>query len=159
MYITVSDLIRWFGAREVAEIASADRGPVITEARLLTPDGDPEAETAAGRIRDAIAHASRIADSYLSRKHTLPLETDAVAESPLPRYCGDICRFLLWDDKPTDAVRARHDQAVKWLEAVAAGKATLGCVALPLPAAASGAGSPGFVAGVRHFGPEAMRGF
>ncbi|MBF0273469.1 MAG: DUF1320 domain-containing protein [Magnetococcales bacterium] len=157
LYVTINDLICWFGAREITAIASPDHGAILTEAQMLNPDG-PEATAAANRILDAITHASRVADSHLSRRHALPLDAAVVADSPLARYCGDITRFLLWDDKPSETVRDRHDRAVKWLEAVATGKATLGGIAPPPPAAA-GIGSPAFVAGFRQFDGEALQGF
>lgn len=158
LYVTINDMIRWFGGREMCEIASADTGAVITEARLLAPDDDPEAMFAAGRVTDALTQASRLADSYLARRYPLPLDDAMVADSPMARHCGEIARFLLWDDRASESVRDRHDRAIRWLEMIASGKASL-TGAAPSTRTTTGVDLPMFTTSAGEFGTQALRGF
>ncbi|MEO5332148.1 MAG: DUF1320 domain-containing protein [Magnetococcus sp. YQC-5] len=160
-YITPQDLARWYGTREIADTASPDAGPIISSEQLQeamqTPSEDPVVIEAMNRVEDAIGQASRLMDSYLHR-YTLPLDPGVVADTPLARVCGDLTRYLLHDDKPSEAIKERYAAAIRWLEGVASGKVILGGAESP-PLAATGAGSPEFVAGSTEFGASALQGF
>ena len=75
-------------------------------------------------IAEAITDASELMDSYLAKRYTLPLP---VVPMPLKRICGDITLYLLsGNGTVTDERRKRYDDAIKFLQALAKGDATLG---------------------------------
>ncbi|EAU55836.1 hypothetical protein SPV1_02772 [Mariprofundus ferrooxydans PV-1] len=45
---------------------------------------------------------------------------------PLKRKAGDIARYYLYDNNPTEHVKNEFDNAIAWLRSVAAGKVSLG---------------------------------
>ena len=106
MYAAPQDLITRFGEREMAQIAG-DTAP--TNAKLLA----------------ACLDAAQLADSYLSRAVVLPL---AAVPAMLVGVCADIARYRLHDDQMKEGgdqgkttMRMRYEDAIKWLEGVAAG--------------------------------------
>ena len=106
MYATPEDLVTRFGEREMAQIAG-DAAP--TNAKLLA----------------ACLDAGQLADSYLSRAVVLPLAT---VPAVLVGVCADIARYRLHDDQTKEGgetgkttMRMRYEDAIKWLEGVAAG--------------------------------------
>lgn len=54
-------------------------------------------------------------------RYTVPLPS---VPAPLKVAVCDIARFRLYKDRPTDEVKYRYEQAVKWLKALARGEAT-----------------------------------
>lgn len=147
-YASPTELVEWFGADELAPMATpADLGRV-TPAKLRTtiaggdrsawPVGEVAAADAAlARLQSALDDASRQIDGYLASRHTLPLAAGVVAASPLPRICGDVARWLIFARRPTEEVAGRYDRAIAWLRDVAAGRVALGGAD---PQAAAGAG-------------------
>lgn len=111
MYATPQDIIDRFGAREVRQVLESDPDP--QNARLLA----------------ACADAAALADTYLARAHPLPLPT---IPAVLVSATADIARYRLHDDQIKEGgdegkttIRLRYEDALKWLEAVAAGKVQL----------------------------------
>lgn len=120
--------------------------PYITQAQLIDRFGQPELiqltdrDGSAGAIVTAvldaaIMDASEEIDSYLRVVRTLPLPAPVPAR--LVRVAGDLARYHLYDDRATEEVRTRYEDAIRWLRDVAAGRASLG-VEDPAPAEVGG---------------------
>lgn len=91
---------------------------------LVLADQDNDGVLDAVVIAEAITDASELMDSYLGKRYTLPLP---VVPMPLKRICGDITLYLLsGNGTVTDERRKRYDDAIKFLQALAKGDATLG---------------------------------
>ncbi len=120
-YATQDDMIERFGLQEMIQLTDRDRAGTIDVAVLDRA------------LRDADAKI----DGFVTGRYSVPL-------TPVPRLivgvACDIARYALYDDIATDGVKKRHDDAVKLLESIAAGRVNLGIDALGnKPAAASGA--------------------
>ncbi len=106
-YATQQDLVERFGQEELIQLT--DRNSV----------GAIDATV----VAKALADADAAIDGYVASRYTLPL-------SPVPaqlnRVAGDIARYYLYEDKPTEAVQKRYDAAIAWLKDVAKGLITLG---------------------------------
>jgi len=113
LYATQADLESQFGAQEVAIAADRDR------------TGSTDADSIAASVLKSLTDASEEIDSYLATRYELPLAT---APGVLTRVCGDIAMYRMSSDRGalTDEKRTRYEDAVKWLTALSAGKATLG---------------------------------
>lgn len=115
-YATVADLVTRFGEDELIDLTDRDepRTGAIVEAVALA----------------ALSDAAGEADAYLGVRYALPV-------SPVPAHLltavCDIARYRLHGVRVTDEVRARYEDAVRWLRDVAQGRA-----ALPGASAASG---------------------
>lgn len=112
-YVTENDLTQRFGAEELIQLTA-------TDPRATAPDADVLAR--------AIADAEAEIDSYLAARYQLPLPA---VPAVLTRVACDIARFRLWNDRASDEVRQRYEDARRLLEGLARG-----AVALGLPAAA-----------------------
>lgn len=166
-YATPTDLITWFGAKELAEITGLDDLTPVppTLLRLTIDAGNRDdftaeeiaaADAALTRLQSALDDASRLMDAYLARRYTLPLADAVVSASPLPRICGDLARLLLQDDFSPAEPKTRHLRALDWLQDLALGRTELGS-----PAAPQGhtAGLPDFTARDRFFSDANLKGF
>ena len=73
-------------------------------------------------LDQAIAKADALIDSYVGNRYSLPL-----AEIPpvLAEMALDLVRYNL-DKSPDEIIKDRNDKAIKYLERVSAGKASLG---------------------------------
>lgn len=97
-----------------------------TRADLVARFGESEISyLEAGRenaLAEVMADATALIDSYLAGRYQLPL-----ANPPpiLMRVSRDLVRYAA-DNAPDDTVTRRRDDAVKFLEALAKGNATLG---------------------------------
>lgn len=137
MYATQQNLIDRFGERELIELT--DR-----------------AEPSLGTI-DAVVIAKKLADAdatingYLAVKYTLPL-------SPVPamleRLGCDIARYYLYEDRVTEQVKRRYDDAIAYLKGVANGTVNLGVDAANQAPASSG--GPEFSAPDRVFTGDSL---
>lgn len=76
----------------------------------------------AGGVEQALQDAAEEADSYVAVRYAVPLPS---VPAPLKVAVCDIARFRLYKDRPTDEVKYRYEQAVKWLKALARGEATM----------------------------------
>lgn len=137
-YITAVELAELPGARELAQVATAEHQPVVDvalmEATLRGGDrsgfdaGDIAiADDAMARITEAVEQAESLIDGHLvKRGYSVPL-------NPVPKlvtgWSRDIARYNLHKDLSGDAtdpiVRAYRD-AMKFLQLIVDGKFSLG---------------------------------
>lgn len=107
-YATQTDLVERFGEEELIQLTDRANVGAIDTAVLARAIADADAEI------DSYARAGG---------HTVPL-------SPVPdvvsRLAADIVRYRLMDDAATDEVRKRYEDARRTLEAIAAGRVSLG---------------------------------
>lgn len=104
-YCTEQDLIDRFGADEILQLSDRDR------------DGTNDVEVIAGVIADATAEM----DAWFAGRWTMPATTP---QDVVRRAC-DIARYLLYNDRATEIVRKRYDDALTWLRDVAAGRVSI----------------------------------
>lgn len=71
----------------------------------------------------ALADADELIDSYIASRAALPLAT---VPARLVRVAGDVARYYLHADGPTEQVATAYKEAIAWLRDVSTGKATLG---------------------------------
>lgn len=125
-YATVDDMIRRFGEREMIE---------LTDRINLRPEG-----LGKDIIVQAIADADAAIDGYVGKVYRLPLRGCAkppakpgaapqyVPPPQLTRLSCDLARYYLYDDLAPEAeVYRRYKNALKELDAIAAGEAQLSC--------------------------------
>jgi phage gp36-like protein len=112
-YATQADLEARFGADELTQLT--DR----------VGAGVPDAAIVARALADADAEI----DGYLASRYALPLAT---VPPVLVRIACDIARYRLWEDRASEEVRRRYEDARRMLESIARGQVSLG-----LPAASS----------------------
>lgn len=95
----------------------------------------------------AFADADAEIHSYLATVYDVPVDP---APRLLVRVACDVARYRLYAAAPTDEVRTRYTDALKWLKAVAAGDAILvGDDGIPLPLSSTPAPSAGVAGGSR----------
>jgi phage gp36-like protein len=82
--------------------------------------GDTEVVAVAER---ALADAGAEIDGYLVGRYRLPLP---VVPRTLVGFACDIARYRLYDDRATEQVTKRYDDAAKFLRLVADGRISLG---------------------------------
>lgn len=107
MYTRAADLITRFGEKELIELTDRTGQGVLDMAVL----------------DKAIADAGALIEGYLRNAYSLPL---ASIPAELNRVCADLARYFLMDDRATDQVKMRRDDAMSWLKDVSAGRASLG---------------------------------
>lgn len=108
IYIDKPSMIAMFGEQEILQLTDRDRsqGAVVDVV-----------------LDRAMATAESEANSYLGAVYTLPLPS--VPEA-LRSFVGDITRYYLYDEQPTEQVQKRYDRAISWLRDVAKGLVKLG---------------------------------
>ena len=106
MYATRDELVKRFGELEIVSLEDQDG------------TGSPVPAVSLAALLDATQEA----DSYIAVRYPLPLPT---VPTPLVVAVCDIARFRLYKDRPTEEVKYRYEQALKWLEKLAAGKVTI----------------------------------
>lgn len=107
-YATVNDLLAAFGINEVAQLTQRDAG----QAGMVD-------DIVAARELDA---ASREIDSRIGARFATPL---AVVPSLVRTACCDLARWRLYRHSIPETVGERYAAAVRWLDAVGAGRAVL----------------------------------
>jgi phage gp36-like protein len=108
-YVTEAQLVDLFGADEMIQLSNLD---------------EPNATAVnSARITSATAWASEIIDSYASVFYVTPI---APVPYILTGYAKDLVRYQLDCNSPRDDVRQRYEDALKWLEMLAKGIASLG---------------------------------
>lgn len=108
VYGSIQALIDRFGERELIQIS--DR----------TGQADGVDDAVANR---ALEDAGAEIDGYLAGRYTLPLST---VPRVLVNVACDIARYRLYDDRVTEAVQKRYEDAIKFLTLVSTGKVGLG---------------------------------
>ncbi len=125
-YATVDDLVKRFGELELIQLTDLDNIPPSV------------IDVAAVEVK--IADACAFADGYIGQVYRLPL-TGCLKPATVPggpaeyatppvlvRIVCDLTRYYLHDDlAPEHEVYRRYQAAVKTLETIANGKATLAC--------------------------------
>ena len=92
------------------------------------------------RVLDALARASREADTYLAPRYAVPLAvSDDATPQPLKGFVMDMARYHLTggDAQESESIIRRYEEATTWLKSVAKGVTDL---LLPDPDPDSGAG-------------------
>jgi len=118
MYTTKAEMIDRYGEAEL----------------LRLTDRDGAAEAIVDTVLDrAIADAQGVVDGYLAKRYALPLATTPEILKPT---ASAIALYFLWPHAPEE-VRNRYRDAIRQLEAIAAGTVQLD-VAGAAPAAAGG---------------------
>lgn len=107
-YCALSDLVERFGEDELLDLAADATGLAIDTAIV-----ERACDDAAGEIDGRVAAAG----------YPVPL-------SPVPRiitaYACDIARYRLFEDRATDQVTKRYEDAIRFLRSVAKGEVKLG---------------------------------
>lgn len=106
-YCTEQDMIGRFGELEMIQLSDVEGAGVI--------DSD--------RIAEAIGDAGAIIDTRIGSRYALPL---ASVPPVLTRIACDLARYYLYDDEVPEPVARRREDALAFLEAVAAGDLSLG---------------------------------
>jgi len=114
-YAAIADLITRYGEDELVQLTDRAGAGVIDAAVAQRALADADAEI----------------DGYLAVRHTLPLDD---VPPLLVRIACDITRYRLWDDRASEEVRMRYEDARRVLEAIAAGRVTLGVTPPESPA-------------------------
>jgi phage gp36-like protein len=106
MYCTKQDLLDRGWEKELIQLTdkATPRAGVIDEVAL----------------QQAIDDATDTINSYIAKY--LPLPVDYVG---MVRIGCDIARYMLYDNKATEQVTARYEQAIRYLEKVANGSVSL----------------------------------
>ena len=143
-YITPAELAERPGARELAQIASAEHQAVVepalmdatlrgTDRSAWTPEQLTIADAALARINEAVAEASAVIDGYLAQRgYTLPLALSPTGSAfkLLGSWARSITRYMLHksrvSDDSKDPIARDYRDALKALGLLAQGKFSLG---------------------------------
>lgn len=137
-YATLQHLVARFEEDELVRLSDRENTGAIN------------ADVVASKLADADAEI----DGYLAGRYTLPLTT--VPEA-LRRIACDIARYHLYDDRVTEAVQKRYDDAIKFLRMVAKSEVQLGVdTGGAAPVVSAG---PQFYEGDQVFSRKSLRGF
>lgn len=136
-YITLPQLAESPGARELAQVASAEHLPVVDVALMdLTLRGNSRtaysadeiaaADAAAARVSAAITSAAELIDAHLARRMTTPV-------SPVPGVLTRIARQLVRHDlhrhlisDRDHPIRTDYRDAIALLESIRDGRVSIG---------------------------------
>lgn len=173
MYCTPVNLVDAKLVRELAQVATPERFPIVAddlmEATLRGEDRtafDPAdvaiADDTLVHIERALTDADGVIDGYLRMRKPVPY---AVPLSPVPGivsvWARQIARYLLHKDRvnteeKTDPIVRDYRDALRFLELTRDGKFSLGTED-PLPPA--GAGAPEYCAPPREFTLDRLKDF
>jgi phage gp36-like protein len=134
-YATATDLVDRFGESELIDLTD----------RAQPPAGMIDADVADKALADACGEA----DAYLGVRYTLPVT--APVPLVLVAVVCDIARYRLYENRSTEEVRKRYEDAVRWLRDVSRGAAVL-------PGAAAATGEAADLAMVVQPGRKVFRG-
>ncbi len=117
-YATQADLETRYGVIEIAQLSDRVNGTTADATVVARAIADAEAEI----------------DGWLGQRYQLPL---ASVPAVLGLIACDLARYYLYDDRATDAVKKRYDDAVRRLKALASGEMVLDGAAPPEVASAN----------------------
>lgn len=106
-YATLADLQQRFSAAELIDLTDRSGAGVIDSAVIAA----------------ALNDAKATIDGYLAARYPLPLAT---VPEVLNRLCCDVARYYLYDERATEQVTKRFDDAIKLLDKLSNGAVTLG---------------------------------
>jgi phage gp36-like protein len=107
-YAVKQDMIDRFALAELIQLTDRTGGAVAVNDTV---------------INQALADADAEVDGYLMGRYALPL---ASVPKILVGVACDVARYRLYDDRSTEQVTKRYDDAIKFLKLVADGKVSLG---------------------------------
>lgn len=137
VYGSLQAMVDRFGEKEMIQISD----------RTGLADGIDEAA-----VERALEDAGAEIDGYLAGRYKLPLAT---VPRVLVNVGCDIARYRLYDDRVTEQIQKRYDDAVKFLGNVASGKIGLGLDVAQAPVQASG--GPTLESAERVFSQDTLR--
>ena len=134
-YCSPSDMIRYFGAIEMAQRSANEAQPLVPPACFVatvnnqdrsawTQAENDNADDALIRMNQIIVDASGYCQSIIASAID-SLESEYIPEV-LRRTTADIARYMLYDDGWPDDVKVNYDNAKAWLRMVNNGEAQLG---------------------------------
>jgi len=125
------------------------------DAVTLAADRDGDGAADAGVVARALEHADGIINSRVGVKYQVPVNP---VPAVLTAYAGDIALYFMSADTGalTEEKRRRYEDALRWLDAVAAGKAVLD--GQPEPPSKEGPAQMRVVAEPREFTRTALGG-
>lgn len=100
MYASRADFEQAFGVNEASDLEGTD----------------------VGRVDAALLRAGAECDAYLAARYSTPVLS---VNPALEQATVDIARYRLWDDRASDEVRRRYEDALRWLRDVSKGLAAL----------------------------------
>lgn len=131
-YATPADLMRYFGAPELAQRGAPDADAVTADLMAATINAtdrsayDAAAITAAdealAKLVQVLDDASGMMDTYLGVRYTVPVYN---AVDQLRRPCADLARCALYSSGIPKDLQERCDNIIAWLQRIADGKASL----------------------------------
>lgn len=139
-YAMLQDMVDRFGETELIQMS--DRSMTATAI---------DAAVVAAKLADADAEI----DGYLGQRFTLPL---ASVPPVLKRIATDLARYHLYDDRATEQVTKRYNDAIAFLKGVAKGDLSIG-VDAGGEEPAQAMGTPAFVEGESVFSRAQLRDF
>ncbi len=141
---------------QYATIQDFERAFTEEEAVALSNLNKPEATVVDAEVlNEALVNASAEIDSYLRARYSLPF---AIVPQELVPHCLSISRYRLTSYDPSDDVRQRYEDSVRWLEQVARGLAILD-VPAPEQEVVQGVGMPQYCAPGRIFTHSSLGGY
>jgi len=152
-YATANDVLLRYPLVRVAEITGTEDRPPMdeTSAQKALREAGQEAERLE-RLNTAVADASAEIDCYLVKRYPLPIK----APPPVLKVLAvEIAVYRLTSLLPKESVedaRRRYDDAIRWLEGVAAGD-------VQLDGSPSGSGNVMCSAPGRVFGADGLKGY
>lgn len=135
-YATQADLAERFGETELVQLTDRDGVDAVDQAVLARALADADAEI----------------EARLQARYALPL---ASVPRLLVGIAADIARYRLYDDRATEQVRRRYEDATKLLDRIGKGELMLG-LDLAQQAAAQTSGGPAFTEPRRVFSREQL---
>jgi len=118
-YATQQNMIDRYGQQELIELTDRDNLGVLDATVLANALADADAEI----------------NAYLTGRYTLPL---ASVPPTLTKFAADIARYNLYDTRASEQVKARYDDAIRFLKLLANGTVSLGLDGLSVPVADAG---------------------
>lgn len=106
-YATKQNLIDRFGQTELAQLTDRVNGTTIDDTV----------------VNRALEDADAMINGYLQARYSLPLSS---VPPMLVTVACNIARYQLFEDRVTEIVRQRYEDAIAWLKDVAAGRVSLG---------------------------------
>ncbi|QUN06433.1 DUF1320 domain-containing protein [Shewanella yunxiaonensis] len=113
-YATLADMVNRFGEDELISLTDRSNTGSVDSTVLDS----------------ALADAAATIEGYIAAKYPLPLAT---VPGVLNRICCDLTRYYLYDERATDQVTKRHDDAIKLLTQLSTGTVTLGLPETDIP--------------------------
>ncbi len=133
-YATATNLLDQFDAEEIAQRSDRSMPRLVSAAMLKTAAAggsmsgyttDEQAATTVSLalINQKLLDADSIINGHLATRYQVPLTT--VPRLIVTAAC-DLARYALYDDIATEQITQRYKDAIKLLEAIGAGKVSLG---------------------------------